>query len=204
MALKWLSEQVLRPLSSPRLYTIWQAPFVDQKARPFVTGRTLPSGCRVLDVGCGPGTNTPLFKNTEYFGLDISPSYIATARSMISGTLICADAVEFDYESLGKFELIFMNSLMHHLPTEACRRLLLKLRGQLSPSGSLVVLDLILDETSPIAYLLAKADRGDFPRPERDWRALLDETVHPQSFKRYDVGIGPLPMWKMFMAEAKR
>jgi hypothetical protein len=55
-----------------------------------------------------------------------------------------------------------------------------------------------------VAHFLAKADRGEFPRPEQEWRALLDETIHPQLFQRYDVGIGPLPLWRFFMAEAKR
>jgi SAM-dependent methyltransferase len=201
MALKWLSEQLLE---NPVPYALWQYPFVKQKVAPFLERKLITPKTRVLDVGCGPGTNVPLFTGCDYIGIDFNQRYIDYVSRKYARRFICADAITFDYEPLGQFDLIFMNSLMHHLPTDGCRTLLSKLYDRIAPNGTLVVLDLILDDTCRIAHFLAKADRGEFPRPEHEWRALLDETIHPRLFQRYDVGIGTLPLWRFFMAEAKR
>lgn len=188
-------------LDNPNLYSFWQYPFVRQKIRPFLGRDLVAPGSRVLDVGCGPGTNAPLFRECQYVGIDLNSKYIEYAHQRFAGQFICADAVYFDYELLGQFDLIFLNSLMHHLPGQGCQTLLTKLKSRIAPQGTLTILDLVLDDTSPIAYALAKADRGDFARPEREWRDLLDSTVRPHLFQRYDIGIGPVPLWRMFMAE---
>lgn len=201
VALKRLAELLV---DNPVPYALWQYPFVGQKVAPFVTKTVVKPGSRVLDVGCGPGTNVPLFKGCQYVGLDVNPRYILHSQKRYPGDFICADAIAFDYEPLGQFDLIFLNSMMHHLPDDGCHTLLTKLRDRIAPDGTMVVLDLVLDRKSPIAYALARADRGAFPRPETHWRAILKETVGPTSFQRYDVGIGPLPLWRMFMAEVKR
>lgn len=188
-------------LDNPNIYSFWQYPFVRQKIRPFVQRNLVVPGRRVLDVGCGPGTNAALFRECRYVGIDLNPKYVEYAQQRFAGQFICSDAVDFDYEPLGKFDLIFLNSLMHHLSDQGCRNLLTKLKSCLASEGTLAILDLVLDNTSPVAYALAKADRGDFARPEDEWRDLLDSTVGPHLFQRYDISVGPLPLWRMFMAE---
>ncbi|MFN9035255.1 MAG: hypothetical protein ACK5YO_03100, partial [Planctomyces sp.] len=48
-------------LSLPAVYRMWQAPFVDAKFDPILRHNDLRSVRRVLDAGCGPGTNAHLF-----------------------------------------------------------------------------------------------------------------------------------------------
>ena len=45
---------------------------------PLVAAR-IGAAQTVLDVGCGPGTNAPHFAHADYLGVDINPSYVATA-----------------------------------------------------------------------------------------------------------------------------
>ena len=45
-----------------------------------VAANDVASVRRVLDVGCGPGTNTRYFEHADYLGLDINRGYIESAR----------------------------------------------------------------------------------------------------------------------------
>ncbi len=56
-------------------YRAWQAPFVQEKLGPILRHNHLACVRRVLDVGCGPGTNAPLFAGVDYVGLDINDRY---------------------------------------------------------------------------------------------------------------------------------
>ena len=70
-----------RLLEQPWVYRTWQAPFASAKLRPFLTRIDLSRARRVLDVGCGPGTNAAIFTESEYVGIDINPEYIRTASA---------------------------------------------------------------------------------------------------------------------------
>ena len=50
-----------RVMESPLVYRLWIAPFAEQKLRPILAHTDLSRVRRVLDVGCGPGTNTAIF-----------------------------------------------------------------------------------------------------------------------------------------------
>ena len=59
----------------PWVYRAWQAPFAEQKLAPVMRHNVMGAVRRVLDVGCGPGTNAPHFEGLDYLGLDINPDY---------------------------------------------------------------------------------------------------------------------------------
>jgi SAM-dependent methyltransferase len=82
-------------LESPSIYRLWQAPFAEDKFAPLAVYNDLRSVRRVLDVGCGPGTNVSHFQGCEYMGIDINPSYIAYARRRYRQEFLVADATQF-------------------------------------------------------------------------------------------------------------
>jgi trans-aconitate methyltransferase len=55
----------------PFVYWIWMATHSDQKFVPVLAHNNLRHVRRVLDVGCGPGTNTPQFSENDYLGIDL-------------------------------------------------------------------------------------------------------------------------------------
>jgi trans-aconitate methyltransferase len=59
-------------LEQTPVYSLWQAPFVTDKLAPVVSHNDIARVRRVLDVGCGPGTNTDFFRNADYLGVDIN------------------------------------------------------------------------------------------------------------------------------------
>ena len=79
----------------PWVYALWQAPFQEAKFAPIRKHHDLSSVRRVLDVGCGPGTNTPYFNGADYVGLDINPAYVVQARKKYQRTFVEADVCTY-------------------------------------------------------------------------------------------------------------
>src|SRR5207248_8165202 len=104
----------MKPLSRimelTHAYRLWQAPFVDAKFAPILAHNDIRRVRRVLDVGCGPGTNAHLFSGVSYVGIDHNPSYIAYARNRFKGNFVVADATTYEVESTERFDFILANS----------------------------------------------------------------------------------------------
>src|SRR5271154_4657131 len=146
------------------VYRAWQAPFAERKFAPVRQHNDLSHVRRVLDVGCGPGTNTHWFAANEYLGIDINPEYIADARRRTGRTFIVADVTTYVVDPSERFDFIFLNSLLHHIDTDSVRRLLAHLATLLTDDGYIHILDLVLPPEPSIGRFLAEADRGDYPR----------------------------------------
>jgi len=67
-------------LEQPLLFNLSQLPFIRQKFARILKHNDLSKVRRVLDVGCGPGTNAPSFAHYAYQGLDFNERYIQMAR----------------------------------------------------------------------------------------------------------------------------
>jgi SAM-dependent methyltransferase len=190
-------------LNDPRAYCLWQLPFVRAKLAPIVRNNDLSAVRRVLDVGCGPGTNAPQFAGSDYVGLDISPAYVEHARRRHGRHFEVLD-VRRDPIPQGPFDFILVNSLLHHLPTPDVRRVLVRLSQQLDEQGHVHVLDLVLPDRPGLARLLARWDRGEHPRPLPEWEVLLSDAfetvlIEPSSLP----GRGP-PLWQLVYFKGRR
>src|ERR1051325_8919727 len=73
------------------VYRAWQAPFAVQKFAPVLAHNPLHRVRRVLDVACGPGTNTKYFANADYLGIDFNERYIQNARRRHGRNFLVAD-----------------------------------------------------------------------------------------------------------------
>ena len=59
---------ILNVLAHPSAYRVWQGPFAETKLRPFLENNNILSFRKVLDVGCGPGTNAAHVGGPGYLG----------------------------------------------------------------------------------------------------------------------------------------
>ena len=98
-------------------YRVWQAPFAERKLAPFLAHNDVSAARRVLDVGCGPGTNTGHFAGSDYLGLDFNPAYIESAKRRYGRRFEVADVTKYTVAPDERFDLIFANSLFHHIDT---------------------------------------------------------------------------------------
>ena len=67
-------------MRQPLVYRLWMAPFAEKKFAPIVAHNDIGRVRRVLDVGCGPGTNASHFVGSDYLGIDLNPQYIRDAE----------------------------------------------------------------------------------------------------------------------------
>jgi SAM-dependent methyltransferase len=192
-----------RFLECPSVYRLWQAPFARQKFAPVVRSNDLRRIRRVLDVGCGPGTNREYLSHTDYIGIDINQRYIRRARARTGGSYIVADVDNLPVAESAAFDFILVNSLLHHIPTPRVRVLLRRLAGLLSETGTIHVLDLVVPAHGTVARFLAEWDRGDYPRPWAEWEELLSGPFRPVILEDYSIGVAGLPLWHMLYFQGR-
>lgn len=87
-------------------------------------GFHLWTGKRVLEIGCGIGTDAAEFARlgADYTAIDISEKTVELARRRfevegLEGKFIVGDASDPNvYKGLGKFDLVYSCGVMHHFP----------------------------------------------------------------------------------------
>lgn len=178
------------------VYRLWQAPFAERKLAPFFSHNDVRGFRRVLDVGCGPGTNTEHFSRADYVGVDINPAYIASARRRHGRRFVVAD-VTANPDLGGRFDCVFVNSFLHHVNDADAHRILAHLGPLLTADGCVHALELVLPERRSPARLLARLDRGAFARPLEDWRTLFSAHFEPVVFEPYPLGALGVTLWEM-------
>lgn len=195
-----------RVMENTLAYRLWQAPFAERKLAPLFAHTDIVHARRVLDVGCGPGTNTQHFAHAQYLGIDFNPAYIESARQRHGREFIVADVTKYQVAPEQRFDLILANSLFHHIDTANTERILAHLATLLSDDGHVHVLDLVLPPQPSIARFLARADRGDYPRPLDEWSEIFTRAFEPVVFEPYPLGVAGLELWSMiyFKGRARR
>jgi trans-aconitate methyltransferase len=123
------------------VYRLWQAPFAEKKFAPVLANNDLRSVRRVLDVGCGPGTNTMHFTHADYLGIDFNERYIQEARRRHGRKFVIADVRNYHAAPEDRFDFVLANSFLHHLNTEDVLGILFHLRSLLTEDGHIHALE---------------------------------------------------------------
>ncbi len=190
-------------MENPTAYRLWQSPFAKSKFSPLLRHNDMRAIRRVLDVGCGPGTNAPWFSHTDYLGLDINPQYIDLARQKYGRSFEVADVCQYEVDPESKFDFVLLNSLLHHIDTEHVTKILGQLSQQVSDDGHIHILDLVLPDTKSIARTLALGDRGDWPRPLAEWETIFKTYFEPVHFEPYPLRMCGVTLWNMVYFKGK-
>lgn len=184
-------------LERPFVYRTWMAPFADAKFAPILAHNDLGRVTRVLDVGCGPGTNTHHFSHASYLGLDINAQYVADARSRSGRDFRAVDVTEYTAKDDEPCDFILLDSLLHHIDTPNVRRILNHLTSLLTDDGHIHIVDLVLPDERSTARRLARWDRGEHPRPLAQWQNLFEESFDPVVFEPFPITVLGVRLWSM-------
>lgn len=186
-----------RVLEETLAYRLWMAPFAERKFAPILAHNDLARVTRVLDVGCGPGTNTQHFAGAAYLGLDINTRYVEDARRRLGRDFRAVDVTTYVVTDAERYDFILVNSFLHHLAIPDVRRILIHLNTLLSEDGHVHILDLELPDRQSVARRLARWDRGGYARSLPEWRELFDDTFETVVFEPYPVGMLGVTLWNM-------
>lgn len=195
-----------RIMENTHAYRLWQAPFAEKKFAPILAHNDLRQVRRVLDVGCGPGTNTRHFTHTHYLGIDHNLRYLEYARRRYGRDFLVADITHWALAPTARFDFVLINSFLHHVDTPSARGILSHLRALLTDDGHVHILDLVLPERLSVARVLARLDRGGLPRPLRDWKEIFGEVFETVVFEPFELTGPGVTLWEMvyFKGRAKK
>jgi ubiquinone/menaquinone biosynthesis C-methylase UbiE len=101
-------------------------------------------GMRVLDVGCGTGTNLSLYHpvGCEVFGIDLSPAMVEMARKKLrdKAEIILGDASYMPYED-NFFDLVTTMMTLHEMPDQIRSTVISEMIRVSKPKGHILVTD---------------------------------------------------------------
>lgn len=192
-----------RILESPLGYELWSGPLNRPKVAAIrrLMERAGKSHGSFLDVGCGPGSNSQYFgSDGGYLGIDINPAYIQQAqRKFPALKFAVGDAASLDLGER-KFDVVLLNSLVHHLDDEQARALMSGLHHLVSP-GSIVVVQepLIPLPQEWFMRMLMQSDRGKHFRHLGQWQKLFMDSGYALAQEEfYRIPLFGLDGWKMY------
>ena len=174
-------------LEKPLVFETWQLPFARQKLRRLLRHSDINGAQSVLDVGCGPGTNTALFSHCQYLGVDVNPRYITIARQRHQRDFLVADIMQADHLPPASFDFILLNSFLHHLNLDSTNAILSVLSRLLTGDGYIHSIELVVPTSKGVAHWLTLHDRGKFPRTLCAWREIFEEHFRTVVFESFSI-----------------
>lgn len=177
VALAQVTSGIRSVLSVPLVYETFQRVVGSHRVRQeLVDNYVHPRpGLRVLDIGCGPGDLINYLPGVEYTGLDLSESYIASARKRFGdrGRFYAARVSDLDPAELGKFDVVIAKSLLHHIDEDEALHLFESASAVLAEGGELVTLDAAYTpDMSRAARFVVSRDRGQSILTPEGYQAL--------------------------------
>lgn len=100
--------------------------------------RYLDGPSDILDLGCGPGRDLVTFRDFGHrpIGLDAAVPFVEMARAASGCEVWQQDFLALDLPE-GRFDGIFANAVLFHVPRQELPRVLAELRETLRPEGVL-------------------------------------------------------------------
>lgn len=171
-------------LSRPGVYSIFQRLMGAAETRRTLLSEFIrpKEGMKVLDIGCGPAGILDDLPGVEYWGFDISETYIESARTKYGsrGRFYCRHLSQTDLATLPRFDLVLGMGILHHLDDKDAQTLFDLAYAALRPGGRFVTMDPCLERgQNLLARFLILRDRGQNVRT-RDGYQSLAATRFPQ------------------------
>jgi len=114
------------PPGSKRFYELVEAHRYEKEWHiPAAAGFSEAKGLRVLEIGCGLGTDGAQFAKAgaDYTGVDLTDAAVQLAQRrfelfQLPGTFQAADAEKLDFAD-NSFDLVYSHGVLHHTPDTA-------------------------------------------------------------------------------------
>jgi 2-polyprenyl-3-methyl-5-hydroxy-6-metoxy-1,4-benzoquinol methylase len=137
--------------------------FINLDALAELMNAWVPQAHKILEVGCGEGAMTERIARTyptaAVTAIDITPTVGRLFRGRTSAVTFCQETVaEVADREPASFDLVILSDVMHHVPADLRRSLMVSIDQAMAPNGSLLFKDWVIS-TTPIHWLCAASDR---------------------------------------------
>jgi len=184
-----------RWLKVPCLYNLLQdAIGGNALRRKFIQSHVrAKTGDRIIDIGCGPAQILPWLPEIEYFGFDINPSYIASAKRTHGkkGAFVVGNTKSlWDDSRFRDANIMIGLGILHHLDDDDAEHCIRFAHRALKAGGRFVCLDgcWVANQGFLSRYVMSR-DRGQNVRTEQAYRQLA-----AKAFKKVDAWVDTKPM----------
>lgn len=131
---------------------------------------------KVLDIGCGPAEILDTLPKIKYYGFDINPIYINSAKKKYEnkGKFFCKKFTNKNIKYLPKFDHVLLLGVLHHLSNKEINTLMLNIKKVLKRKGNIITLDnIFIHKQNFIAKFLIQMDKGENVRSRKGYLNIL-------------------------------
>jgi 2-polyprenyl-3-methyl-5-hydroxy-6-metoxy-1,4-benzoquinol methylase len=137
--------------------------FINLDAFAELMSAWVPQAHKILEVGCGEGAMTERIVRTyptaAVAAIDITPNVGRLYRGNTSAVTFRQETVEAAARrEPASFDLVVLSDVMHHVPADLRRTLMVSIDQAMVPGASLLFKDWVIS-TTPIHWLCAASDR---------------------------------------------
>jgi ubiquinone/menaquinone biosynthesis C-methylase UbiE len=138
---------------------------------------------KVLDFGCGTGSNSFIFESKDYLGVDVDESRINFANKAFpqyTFKVIKDNTLPTEDNSL---DYICIFAVIHHIPDNIFQEYIKEFKRVLKTDGKIVIIEPVLSDSHKFSNWFMKTfDAGEYIRYEEEYKKLLEKdfviTVH--------------------------
>ena len=148
-------------------------------------------GHKVLDFGCGIGSNSKLFHSDDYIGAEVDESRVISSRikypnkrfEQISFISTEDDRIPFEDNS---FDIVFISLCLHHIDSATCKLLLKEFSRVLNHNGRIIGIEpCILPDKYFSNIFMNIIDAGDYILPTEEYKKIYTS----ESYDTEDINI---------------
>ena len=148
-------------------------------------------GMKVLDFGCGTGSNSKLFHSEDYIGSEVDMSRVESSRKRYPKykfekiPIISSSKNVLPWKD-NSFDMIFVSLCLHHINAESCKLIFKEFRRVLKNDGKILGIEPALIDGKYFSNILMNIlDAGDYILPLNKYKNMYQS----ESFKTNHINI---------------
>lgn len=155
------------------------------KQRKIINGFRGENPGKTLEIGCGTGLLSVIFKEGTYAGADIDAPRIEKARELFpTHEFLVVDFTKDYSDILENYDSILFHGCIHHIDDAGVAHMLSNVKAAVAKRGkpiALMIIEPVLPEVVAAnlpGYTLAKLDRGKYVRRFDETVRIIGGKVH--------------------------
>jgi 2-polyprenyl-3-methyl-5-hydroxy-6-metoxy-1,4-benzoquinol methylase len=119
----------------------------DQRSRHYLIAgavrELLPTGAKILDVGCGCGTTCGMLSDYPFYhGIDVAAAAIEACKKAFPERPDAFEVADFETYELDAYDAVIFNEVLYYFPLRKLSRLVRKTLDSLQDNKSLLIVSM--------------------------------------------------------------